>query len=228
MRTTNWFALAAGALALVLTAASQVVPWWQIKVGSLATMGWSPVNLSISILGLSLVPPLITLINIIFVLILVASGIVLIIYSVLPTKPYAKHMLGFAYKKPLAIFIAFMVGLLLLTNIGTILAVFLHGSLGSGLQISSLNPQISGTKTINLALSSGSRQPRPGRKYLHPNFNRPAMDILACSSSGCPVHRRPNLPREVFQNQRDSSNRGSSSSGSLGGKNRKTNSRRTQ
>jgi hypothetical protein len=43
---------------------------------------------------------------------MVASGVVMLIYSVLPTKPYSKHLLGFAYKKPLYTLIFFVVFLL--------------------------------------------------------------------------------------------------------------------
>jgi hypothetical protein len=150
MRAINWFALAAGILALLLAAASQMVPWWQVAVGSVLTVGLSPVKVSISILGLSLDIPVITLINIIFTLLLVAPGIVLILYSVFPTKPYAKHMLGFAYKKPLAVFIVFLVILLLLASAGSLLAATLFRGYPGALSnlISSFNMPLWGTRTI--------------------------------------------------------------------------------
>jgi len=157
MRAINWFALAAGILALLLAAASQVVPWWQIAVGSVLTVGLSPVKVSVSILGLPLDIPVIALISIIFTLLLVAPGIVLIVYSVFPTKPYAKHMLGFAYKKPLAVFIVFLVILLLLANAGSILAAILfrgYPGVVSGM-ISSFNMPLWGTRTILIPFSSG-------------------------------------------------------------------------
>jgi hypothetical protein len=169
MKAINWFALAAGSLSIVLAAASLVVPWWQVTVGSLATLGWSPVKLSINVSGFSLAVPVLTVIGVIFTLFIVVPGIVLIIYSVFPTKPYAKHMLGFAYKKPLGVFILFLAVLLLLANSGTIAAALFHGSLGSALTtsglpisslpisslpISSLNMPLWGTRTFSLSLSA--------------------------------------------------------------------------
>jgi hypothetical protein len=45
-------------------------------------------------------------------LFLLTCGIVMLIYSVLPDKPYSKHLIGFAYKKPLLMIIFFAVPLI--------------------------------------------------------------------------------------------------------------------
>jgi hypothetical protein len=144
---TNWFGLVGGVLTLVLAVASLSVPWWQITVGeNLATIGLSPVKLSVIILGVSLTFPIIVAINIIFLLLFVAAGIALIIYSVIPTRPYSKHLLGFAYKKPLGIFLSFLILVFLLINIGSIISAIFK--VGGG-----ANLPLSGEKTIVMSAS---------------------------------------------------------------------------
>jgi len=43
---------------------------------------------------------------------LLAGGITLLIYSVKPAQPYSKRLLGFGYKKPLYVLVAFIVALI--------------------------------------------------------------------------------------------------------------------
>jgi hypothetical protein len=93
--------------------------------------------------------PIIFAINIIFLLLLIAAGIALIAYSVVPTKPYSRHLLGFGYKKPLLIFVGFTVLLLLLTNVGTLMSA-ISGNHG----LSSMNIPLSGATTITMSNSS--------------------------------------------------------------------------
>jgi hypothetical protein len=49
--------------------------------------------------------------NLISILTFTASGLVMLIYSLNPTKSYSKHLLGFSYKKPLYVLISFVAGL---------------------------------------------------------------------------------------------------------------------
>jgi hypothetical protein len=150
-RSVNWFALAGGTLTLVLTVASMFVPWWHITIGqTLATIGISPVSLSTNIMGYSVALPIIMVISWIFIALLVSAGIVLIIYSIMPTKPYSKRLLGFAYKKPLGTLIAFIVLMLLVTNIGTILGMMIGSSNLAG---ADLNVPWLGAKTLALPSS---------------------------------------------------------------------------
>jgi hypothetical protein len=155
----NWFGLVGGASTLVLAIASLSVPWWRIIVGeNLATIGLSPVRLSLTLLGISLTLPIIVAINVIFMLLLVAAGIALIIYSVVPAKPYSKHLLGFSYKKPLGIFLSFVILMLLLTNIGFIMSAIFKVTGLSSAQTSSLNIDLpwSGAKTLAISMPAAS------------------------------------------------------------------------
>ena len=154
----NWFALVGGALTLVLTVASMFVPWWQITVGkTLATVRFSPVSLSMNIIGYNAALPIITAISWMFIILLTSAGIILVIYSLNPTKPYSKRLLSFAYKKPLGTVIAFAVLILLVTNAGSILGIMLGPSRTSG---ADLNIPWTGSKTLRLpsSLSQGMLQ----------------------------------------------------------------------
>ena len=55
--------------------------------------------------------PLIWALNLITILTFTACGIVMLIYSLVPTKPYAKQLLGFSWKKPLYTVVGFAVAL---------------------------------------------------------------------------------------------------------------------
>jgi hypothetical protein len=123
-RQINYVALAAGVLTLVLVAVSAFVPWWQFSVGnpSFATVNFSPVNFNFALFNTFMTVPLIWALNVASLLILLAGGISLLIYSVLPTKSYAKPLLGFGYKKPLYAFIIFIVELLILYFSATLLS----------------------------------------------------------------------------------------------------------
>jgi hypothetical protein len=151
MKNLNWFALVAGVLTIVLTTASLFVPWWTITVGqTLAKIGFSPVNLSTNILGYDVALPIIVTVSWMFMALLVSAGIVLVVYSIIPAKPYSKYLLGFAYKKPLGTLIAFLVLLLLLTNLGTVFLVVIRSN---GLSGADLNVPLVGSKTLQLPSS---------------------------------------------------------------------------
>jgi hypothetical protein len=150
-KDVNWFALVGGALTLVLAVDSLFVPWWQVTVGqTLARIGFSPVNLSTNIMGYSVALPIIVAISWMFMVLLVSAGTVLVVYSIMPAKPYSKRLLGFAYKKPLGTLIAFLVLLLLVTNSGTIFQMILGGANLSG---ADLNVPWTGAKTLQLPSS---------------------------------------------------------------------------
>ncbi|MGD6852412.1 MAG: hypothetical protein ACQCN6_10175 [Candidatus Bathyarchaeia archaeon] len=102
-RQLNYVALAAGILSLILIAVSVFVPWWVFTVGdpAIATVNFSPVNFNFSLFDTLLVVPLIWALNLACLLILLAGGVALLIYATSPTKPYAKPLLRFGYRKPL-------------------------------------------------------------------------------------------------------------------------------
>ncbi len=151
VKGVNWFAFVGGALTLVLAVASLFVPWWQVTVGqTLAKVGFSPVNLSTNIVGYSVALPIIVAVSWMFMVLLVSAGVVLVVYSVMPSKPYSKRLIGFAYKKPLGTLIAFLVLLVLMTNSGTIFGMMLGSSSLSG---ADLNVPWTGAKTLQLPSS---------------------------------------------------------------------------
>jgi hypothetical protein len=113
----NWIGMAGGAATLILILISLFVPWWRFTLGNpmLAQASFSPVNLNFSILGSPITIPLIWALNIVSLLSLLSGGIIMVIYSVMPAKPYSKRLLGFAYNKPLYAVVLFAVELVALT-----------------------------------------------------------------------------------------------------------------
>ena len=112
-RIINWVGVAAGVFTLLVFAISLYIPWWQITVGdNLLQVNASPVNTNFGFFGEQFTVPLIWALNLTSILTLFASGVMMLIYSFLPTKPYAKQLLGFSYKKPLYILIAFIISLI--------------------------------------------------------------------------------------------------------------------
>jgi len=91
--------------------------------------------------------------NIVSILSLLASGIAMLIYSIIPRKSYSKHLLGYGYKKPLFTVLFFITGLVVTTVICQAVLSFnipLMGSSTSKLPI----PFVSGV-TLSVLLSAG-------------------------------------------------------------------------
>ncbi len=158
----NWVGLAGGSLTVIVVALSFYMPWWflsadvnstDVTIQGLLRVGTSPLNTNLSLIGASLTVPLLAAFNIIGLLSMLLSGIVMLIYSVLPTKPYAKHLLGFAYKKPLILVIAFVVILFAGSFLIQSLAGFslpLNGS-----STPTLPGSIGGATNVGLTVSTG-------------------------------------------------------------------------
>jgi hypothetical protein len=154
----NWFGFAGGISLIVLIIVSVFVPWWQLTVGDdLVTANASPLNTNFNFIGDSLTIPLIMALNITSVISLTAAGIVMLIYSVKPLKPYSKKLLGFAYKKPLYSVLLFVIGLILIIIIaGSVfgLDVSLFGS-----QISTLPADLTQGVTISVSMTAEFQWP---------------------------------------------------------------------
>lgn len=103
--------LVAAIAIFALIAISYFIPWWQLTVGdpALAFVNISPLNLNFSVFGTILTIPLLWAINISCLLMLLAGGIIMAIYSLTPTKPYATKLVGYGYKQPLIAVILFVV-----------------------------------------------------------------------------------------------------------------------
>lgn len=150
----NWFGLAGGVTTLLVIAASMFYPWWQLTVGDdLMKINASPVNTNFGVLDTTFTIPFIWALNIVSLLSLLASGIAMIVYSIIPRKSYSKHLLGFGYKKPLFTVLFFVIGLVVITMIlQAVLSIKvpLMGSTTSTLPI----PFVSGI-TLSVLLSAG-------------------------------------------------------------------------
>ncbi len=114
----NWFGLVGGIATILLVPISVFIPWWQLTVGdSLIAANVSPIYTNFSLIGNSFAIPLLFAINLSCILLSLAGGIVMLVYSLRPTKPYAKTLLGFSYKTPLLFVVVFVIGLVALTFI---------------------------------------------------------------------------------------------------------------
>ena len=131
-RRINWFGLAAGIITLIVLVVSLFVPWWQLTIGDkLLQVNASPLNTNFGLLDLHFTVPLLWAWNLVSVLIFAAAGVVMLVYSIFPTRSYSKELLGFSYKKPLYILISFFIGLLIMIAIAgaalCIVARLYHG-----------------------------------------------------------------------------------------------------
>ncbi len=109
----NWFALIGGILLLILIPISVYISWWKLSVGDdLLTVNASPVNTNFNVLGSQLSSGIMWAVNITSILVFLSSGIIMLIYSIIPAKPYAKDLLGYAYRKPLYMVVLYLAGLL--------------------------------------------------------------------------------------------------------------------
>ena len=114
VKKINWFGLFGGILVLVVLVVSIYYPWWQLIVGeNLLKVNASPVNTNFGLLGTQFTIPIIWALNVASILTLLSSGIVMLIYSVMPIKSYSKDLLSFAYRKPLYAVVFSLVGLLI-------------------------------------------------------------------------------------------------------------------
>lgn len=113
-RAINWFGLAAGITTIVLIAVSLFEPWWIVQVGAgLFQINTSPLNTNFSLVGSQpFAIPIIWALNLASILTMAAGGILMLVYSLIPAKPYSRKLLDFSYKKPLYAVIFFVVSLL--------------------------------------------------------------------------------------------------------------------
>lgn len=155
-RQVNWFGLVGGALTIVLVIISLTFasPWWQLTVGQgFLQANASPLNTNFSFLGVLITIPIIWVLNLTCLLSFIASGVVMLIYSFIPTRKYSKNLLGFAYKKPLFILLAFVVSLLIFTYAANALLQFnipLYGS-----TTATLSTSVTKGASVNLAIATG-------------------------------------------------------------------------
>ncbi len=153
----NWFGFVGGILTVILVFVSMLYPWWQLTVGELFKANVSPVNTNFGLLGTGFTIPFIWALNMVSLVMLFASGIVMVAYSVIPNKPYSEHLLNFSYKKPLFSLIFFIAGLLAVT-------VILQAVLGINMPLvgsapATLPESLTRGLTMSLILSAGFQWP---------------------------------------------------------------------
>jgi len=116
-KAVNWFALASGALMLIVVALSIFTPWWKLQIGNgsgLVTINANPFYTNFNVLRLNFVVPVLFALNIGTMVLFAVSGVVFIIYAVMPAKRYSKHLLSYGWKRPLYTLIVFMAVLMLI------------------------------------------------------------------------------------------------------------------
>jgi hypothetical protein len=115
-KSINWFALVGAIIILLLLPISYYFPWWQLIIGeNLFQVNTSPVNTHFSFRAIQLSIPIIWAMNVTGLLIYLSSGIILLIYALMPKKTYSIDLLGFAYRKPLYSVLLYLVGLVVTT-----------------------------------------------------------------------------------------------------------------
>ncbi|MCW4029346.1 MAG: hypothetical protein NWE92_06840 [Candidatus Bathyarchaeota archaeon] len=123
-RIINWVGVAAGIVTLLMVAISLYMPWWKLVIGEdLFTVNASPVYFGFGLLGSQFTVPLLWALNITLILTYVACGAVMLLYSLIPTKPYAKDLLDFSYRKPIYALVGFVVGLVVLVLVAGFVGV---------------------------------------------------------------------------------------------------------
>jgi hypothetical protein len=158
IKQINWFALISGILVLFLIPISIYFPWWQLVIGqNLLAVNASPVNTHFNLMGTALSSSLVWAMNLTGILTFLASGIILLIYGLIPTKPYSIDLLSFAYRKPLYTVLLYLVALIIMT-------VATQAILGKGLPINGTSTLIVPSNltmgiTISVLVSSAFQWP---------------------------------------------------------------------
>jgi len=99
---------------------SLFIPWWQLTIGDkLLQVNASPIDTNFGLVNTQFTLPIIWAWNMATILTFIAAGVVMLIYSVMPTKSYAIELLGFSYKKPIYALIGFVVGLVVIVGIAS-------------------------------------------------------------------------------------------------------------
>jgi hypothetical protein len=150
----NWFAFVGGIATILATTVSFFYPWWQLTGGDdLIMINASPVNMNMAFLDVSFAIPLISALNIIAILSLLASAVAMMVYSLIPRRSYSMQLLGFGYRKPLFVVLFFIISLVAATMLCQVVLNFtipLTESTTSTLSI----PFVSGI-TFTVLLSAG-------------------------------------------------------------------------
>ena len=165
-KAINWFGIAGAASIFLLIVVSLYTPWWNVVVGSvdkpLAQFNASPLSMNVTFLGQAFTFPLILAINLSVIVSLLAGGIAILIYSINPTKPYAKRLLSFSYRKPLYALIIFVIGLIVTNSLVKYFAGFdvpLIGAVNAATNGSIFQSLPGGVSITSVLFTSGFQWP---------------------------------------------------------------------
>ncbi len=195
VRKINWFGLAAGIITLIMLVLSLFMPWWQLTIGeNLIKINASPVYMNFGFSGSQFTIPLIWALNLITILTFTACGVIMLIYSLVPTKPYAKHLLGFSYKKPLYTLVTFVIILVaIVVGLGYIGLKFpLNGSTTltlpqnwtMGATVSAL---VSGYFELPFWFAVVAAAMCLVARIYHPRLNKPPMQPVTAAAPAAPA-----------------------------------------
>jgi len=137
----NWpgLACAVAASTLVLLSFLYASPWWQAEIGdNVAQANISPLNYNANLIGTPIEVPIIWFANLSCKLLFIACAVAFFVYSVATRKSYSKNLLNFAYKKPIIIFIFFVVML--------VVASYIAG------RFAGVNVPLSGTSVLRMSV----------------------------------------------------------------------------
>ena len=158
LNVINWFGIVGGILTIIVIIASVYNPWWQLVVGDgIMKINASPMNTNFGLFGTHFVIPLIYALNISSILTFACSGTIMLVYSLATTKPYAKELLKFSWKKPIYSVITNITCLtmiIILTNIITGIKIPLIGA-----TTTTLPTQYTGNANIIVNLTSAFQWP---------------------------------------------------------------------
>jgi hypothetical protein len=114
----------------------------------------------------------------------------MLIYSLIPTKPYAKQLLGFSYKKPLYSVVSFVVFLVIILLIAGHFGIYvpINGSAtvtlpGNWTMGATVNALVSGAFLLPFWLAVAAAALCLGARIIHGNIAKPIINPEAATSS---------------------------------------------
>jgi len=135
----NWFGLVTGVLVLALPFLG---PWWVGTAGTGAMeVALSPFDVNVSLMGLSIQSPMVSLFLLAAKIAFVIAGIFMILSSLFPKQWWSKRLFEFGVMKPFSSTIFFIVPLVIIALLAnTLLPSLLSSMLGgtTGLQIDAI------------------------------------------------------------------------------------------
>jgi len=117
LRRINPVGVAGGILAAIVLISSMVYKhyWWELIIGdNVGCLKASALNYELTILGTLVEVKILWFINLIFQLLFLESIISMLIYSFASNRGFSEKLLKFAYLKPLAILLLFLMALAIL------------------------------------------------------------------------------------------------------------------